>query len=60
MSEDKYNNIVYIADTLRIMLTDIYNRLTKLFSEIGIDFHLLNGTKDIWLATICQRQSHLD
>lgn len=48
MIENKYTNIVYIADTLRTMRTDIYNRLTKLFSEIGIDVRLHNVTKDIW------------
>lgn len=48
MLEDKYTNIVYIADTLRTMRTDVYNRLTKLLSDIGIEVCLLYGTKDIW------------
>jgi agmatine deiminase len=48
MLADKNTNIVYIADTLRTLRTDVYNRLTKLLSDIGIDVRLLYGTKDIW------------
>mgnify|MGYP002479969059 CR=1 FL=1 len=48
MLADKDTNIVYVADTRRTLRTDVYNRLTKLMSDIGIDVRLLNGTKDIW------------
>ena len=48
MLTDKDTNIVYIADTLRTLRTDVYNRLTKLLSDIGIEVCLLYGTKDIW------------
>lgn len=39
MLEDKYTNIVYIADTLRTMRTDVYNRLTKLMSDISLKLY---------------------
>ena len=48
MITDRDTNIVYFADTLRTLRTDVYNRLTKLMSDIGIEVRLLNGTKDIW------------
>ena len=48
MLADKDTNIVYISDTLRTLRTDVYNRLTKLLSDIGIEVCLLYGTKDIW------------
>ncbi|MCH3970953.1 MAG: hypothetical protein LKE47_11415 [Prevotella sp.] len=48
MLVDKDTNLTYIADTLRTLRTDVYNRLTKLMSDIGIEVRLLYGTKDIW------------
>lgn len=48
MLEDKDTNLVYIADTLPERRADIYNRLTKLLSDFGIDVRFLNRTKDIW------------
>ena len=44
----KDTNLVYIADSIRTKRPDVYNRLTKLFSDIGVEVRLLHGTKDIW------------
>lgn len=48
MLADKDTNLVYIADSMRTKRPDVYNRLTKLFSDIGVEVRLLHGTKDIW------------
>lgn len=39
MLADKDTNIVYISDTLRTLRTDVYNRLTKLMSDISLKLY---------------------
>lgn len=47
--KDAWTNIVYISDKLKDFFPDIYNRLTKLYAEMDIEWAEVKGTKDIWI-----------
>ena len=47
--KDAWTNCVYISGKLKEFFPDIYNRLTKLFVEMDIEWAEIKGTKDIWI-----------
>ncbi len=41
-------DIVYLSDKLEVFFNDFYHRLIEKFGEMGIEYGIINGTKDIW------------
>ncbi|MDE6807599.1 MAG: hypothetical protein K2I98_03960, partial [Prevotella sp.] len=46
---DSMTDFVYISDKLEDFYPDTYKRLTSLFYDLGIEYGIVYGTKDIWL-----------
>ncbi|MDE6337811.1 MAG: hypothetical protein K2L34_14710, partial [Muribaculaceae bacterium] len=45
---DWNTNFVYISDKLKEYFPEFHDRLIEKFSELGIKFGVIRGTKDIW------------
>lgn len=41
-------DIVYLSDKLEVFFNDFYHRLIEKLGEMGIEYGIINGTKDIW------------
>lgn len=41
-------DIVYLSDKLEVFFKDFYHRLIEKFGEMGIEYGIINDTKDIW------------
>lgn len=48
-NSDVQTNVVFISDLLKVKFKDTYNRLTKLFDEMNIEWREIPETKDIWV-----------
>ena len=46
---DSMTDFVYLSDKLEEFYPGTYRRLTSLFQEMGIEYGIVCGTKDIWL-----------
>lgn len=46
--QDEETNFVYISDKLKEFFPEFHDNLIEKFSEMGIRFGVLHGTKDIW------------
>lgn len=49
MIKDIDTNFVYLADKLKILYSDFFNRFTHLLNEMDIKWDLIPHTKDIWV-----------